>query len=358
MGGELIPVPHDQATFVPNGRLVLLDRNDTGGQLVLYDVEAKKVTWINRAPPSAEFVISHNGKFAAGLAHVDDGPTGLELATLDLETGQSARLGVRVDRPARLDMNGQYREFAARSAVSDDGQLIATMVGAELRVYDARARQVAWRWTTPTPECLVSFRPGARDLVLECASPGSSGESPGNITSLAADGTGWRPAAAVSGTGATFTARGLMFFAPAGAAIAGASGSIDVVAPGFVAADGRFSPDGRYVAHRGGAHIFGLDQRRDLVSTAARGWVTFRGSIAFVLRRDGELWRHDLTSGAARKLRSFGRAVDTVKIPYFGGTSTRARYDYDLSDDGKYLYYRAADDGGKARARIFKLDQL
>jgi hypothetical protein len=136
-----------------------------------------------------------------------------------------------------------------------------------------------------------------------------------------------------------WTARGLLFASDQGITRYDRR-KVELVAPGLVPTDARFSRDGRYVGYRSAAgklEVYDLDARKVVLTSKWRPYLAFHGKHVTTMS-DGELWRGDLEAGTSRVLHDFGSAAETVKIPFFGGTTTNTSYDYALSPDGTLLY--------------------
>lgn len=313
-----------------------------------YDVAQERVLW--RTGVSDDYIEpSPSGLVASVLSHSDGQRTHLGL--LDLTTGKFRQLDIRPPDP-----HGRAAQ-KDKASVSDDGALFASVIDGQLGV-----------WSTATTKLLhqqrfgdeypmtVEFLRGSHDLTVELLAMPATNENPPSLAVLARDGDAWRLEQSfeqVRGFG--WTKRGLLLSTAAGISRYDRR-EVRLLVSNMRAWSATFSADGRYVAHRTDSHslnVYDFDTKRIVLKAAWLKPARFHGNFVTVMS-SGILWRGDLSNGTNKVLHDFGPPSETVKIPFFGGTTTNTHFDHLLNDEGTRLYY--VEPHGKAR--IYDIGKL
>lgn len=298
--------------------------------------------------PSLFIIPSSNARFAAVLGpHASPGV--LQVGLLELDSGKFRDLGLRAPDATPNHM------FGIATALSDDGALFASVLDGQLRVWEtATGRLATEQGFGAIPAKMVSFIDGGHDLSVVLAQ--TPDQQLVSLVILARSATGWRTERTLDGVQAfAWTKRGLLYASAPGVSRYDRRDS-ELLVAGMKLTAGRFSSDGRYAAYltaQGALNVYDFDARRVALSAAWHGRVRFHGNFITAMSY-GKLWRGDLSTGTSKVLKDFGAPAETVKIPLFGGTSTKTHYEYELNPEGTLLYYREPN----ADARVYVLDQL
>jgi hypothetical protein len=354
--GQALGIEHQYVVFARASRLLLIDMRSEGvpqgealpDPLVIgVDATAPRELW-RTAVPSRFITPSSNAQFAAVLGHYA-APNRVRVGLLELGSGKFRDLGVQA--PDTIG-NHMYRVAAA---LSDDGAFFASVLDGKLRVWDTTTGRLASEQDFPDDYArLVSFIDGGHDLAVVLAR--NADQPLVSVVVLAHQPTGWQTERTLDGVYAfAWTKRGAMYASAPGVSRYNRHGN-QLLVTGLKLTDGRFSDDGRYAAYRtaqGALNVYDFDARRVVLSAEWHPRVRFHGNFVTAMSH-GKLWRGDLSKGTSKVLKDFGAPAETVKIPLFGGTSTKTHYDYELNPEGTLLYYREP----QHDARVYVLDQL
>lgn len=340
--GAKIPIKSDQALFLSESRVLLIDRRyqlaAPGGSaieplLVAYDLNQDREVW-RTFVSDANVDLSPSRKFASVLAFTTK--RSVHLGVVDLSTGQYRRLDIWPPDPR------DFVRHPEATSISDDGALFASVLDDRLRIWDTATTKLLYEneFEADGPR-VVEFLAASHDLTVELSVPPAYDEGPPTLAILTRRTDGWQVAQRLEDIrGYNWTSRGLMYGSARGVAVydRGELRSLMTAQADSTA----FSSDGRYVAYRtpgNSLNVYDLNARR--VVLVARWLKPPRFHRNYVtIMANGLLWRGDLADGTSKVLRDFGPRSETVKIPFFGGTTTNTRYDYVLSDEGTRLYYK------------------
>jgi hypothetical protein len=338
--GVEVPIRHQDIVFLDGTRLLLIDKRtelDTATSMakplvVAYDVGARRELW--RAVVSAEHVIaSDSGKFATVIDRSSTPDT--LVGVLELGAGQFRDLRLAIPDPK--DLGGK----PSATAISDDGSHIASVLDYRLHVWETAKGGLVHQQTFGDDGAVgVQFVGGGLDLSVQLKVSPAFDESRADVVVLSLVSGTWQIEKRLSNLRAfDWTTRGLLFATDQGVTRYDRR-KVELVAAGLVPVGARFSRDGRYVGYRsatGKLEVYDLDARKVVLTSQWRPYLAFHGKHVTAMS-NGELWRGDLEDGTSRVLQDFGAAAQTVKIPFFGGTTTNTSYDYALSPDGTLLY--------------------
>jgi hypothetical protein len=338
--GVEVPIRHQDFVFLEGTRLLLIDKRtelDTATSMakplvVAYDVGAGRELW--RAVVSAEYVIpSDNRKFATVI---DRSSTADTLVGV-LELGHGKFRDLRLAIPDPKDLGGK----ASATAISDDGSHIASVLDYQVHVWETTKGSLVHQRAFGNDGAVgVQFVGGGLDLSVQLKVSPAFDESRADVVVLGHTPGAWQLEKRFINLRAfDWTARGLLFASDQGITRYDRR-QVELLAAGLAPAGARFSRDGRYVGYRSAAgklEVYDLDARKVVLTSKWRPYLAFHGNHVTAMS-DGELWRGDLADGTSQVLEDFGPAAETVKIPFFGGTTTNTHYDYALSPDGRLLY--------------------
>lgn len=346
----------NQELFLSESRILLVDhREELDGNdwplvdtiVVAYDLNDQRVLWRTTAH-QGDYHLSPSKRYVAVLGRTMGHE--VHLGVLDVGAGLYRRLDILAPDPWSV------ASYPGGSSLSDDGQLFASVLDGELNIWETASSRLLHHQKVGSDRAwVVAFRPQSHDLTIEHRVLLADQTTPPTLALLIRKGESWQIEQRFERVvGYRWTNRGLMLGSPSGVSLYADGAArivLNVKSPVFA-----FSRDGRYVAYRTpgrSLNVFDLDAKRVALSAP---WVTlpkFRDGYVTAMG-GGYLWRGDLKDGTSKVLRDFGRPSETVKIPFFGGTTTNTFYEYLLSDEGTRLYYQEP----TKPARVYDVDRL